>query len=212
MLGCIYKISVGTDDFYIGSTFDFDERLWKHNGDIKIKKTKLYKAIRDNNCDFNMEKLHDYKCENETELRIEERRVYDELKPTLNMNRPFATTEEHAEHKKQYYKNNAIEINKKAKQYYIDNVDNIKTQKKQYDMDNIEKRIERDREYYLNNAEKVKAKQRQYNLDNAEINNEKARQKRALQRNIIIKCECGCDVRKTYLTKHKKTQKHINNI
>jgi len=77
MLGCIYKISAGTDDFYIGSTFDFNERVRKHTTDSKNKKTKLYKAIRDNNGDFNMEKLHDYKCENETELRIEERRVYN---------------------------------------------------------------------------------------------------------------------------------------
>ena len=151
MLGCIYKISVGTDDFYIGSTFDFDERLKRHINDSLSSKQKLYKAIRDNNCDFNMEKLHDYKCETTTQLRIEERRVYDELKPTLNMNRPHTTDEEkriyQAEYCKNYHQNNKETINLRHKQYIIQNAEFYKN-------------------YYKLNKEQLRLKQTKYEKAN----------------------------------------------
>jgi len=102
-VGKIYKILIN-DDFYIGSTFDFDQRLRCHKSDSKTNNQKLYKAIRDNNNQFEMTLLYKYECYTDTELRMEERRCYDELKPNLNMLRPYISKEEFYDYNKQYNK------------------------------------------------------------------------------------------------------------
>jgi len=163
MIGFIYKISV-IDEFYIGSTINLNGRKAKHKQDSKTLNSLLYKKIRDNNYEFKMEVLHGFKCENETELRIEERRVCEELKPTLNMNRVIRSCEEDKEHKKQYYIDNAEKLKQYSNDYYKNNKDYYQA-------------------YYLNNVDRLKER---------------------------IICECGCDVMKSKITRHKKSKKHIN--
>ena len=106
--GCVYNITIGEIGFYIGSAEDFDKRLIHHNERAKTSNIKLYKAIRENNEKFVMTKLYDFEYENDIELRIEERRCYDQMKPNLNMNRPHITKEEMKEYNKQYYKQTFI--------------------------------------------------------------------------------------------------------
>ena len=151
-MACIYKISVG-DDFYIGSTFDYDERLVNHTSSAKIKHLKLYQAIRDNNNEFVMVKLHDYECETEEELVMEERRVYDEMKPTLNMRRPHITKEERDEAEKKKYQDNKEKILLQQRQYRQDNAEKLK----QYYQDNAEKK----KQYYQDNTEKILLRQKE---------------------------------------------------
>ena len=104
-VGKIYKITVDKD-FYIGSTWDFNQRFKHHKYKSKTNNCKLYKTIRDNNNEFDMELLYEYECYTDTELRIEERRCYDELKPNLNSQRPYISKEEKIERVKQYYSKN----------------------------------------------------------------------------------------------------------
>jgi len=71
---------------------------------------------------------------------------------------------------------------------------------KQYRIDNKEKK----KKYYKDNKEKLTEYHKQYYNDNKERRREYDKQK--------IKCECGCDIRKDYIFKHRKTKKHINLI
>ena len=102
---CIYMIKTGNDT-YIGSTCDFDMRVRCHNqrlysNSYRYNNTKLYKTIREHNTKWEMIKLNDYPCDNDTELKIEERRVYDALQPTLNERKPYQTYDEEMIQKKE---------------------------------------------------------------------------------------------------------------
>jgi len=187
MIGCIYRINVGEFGFYIGSAKDFDERLTTHNDKMKTSHYKLYKAIRENNEKFVMTKLHDFEYETDEELRIEERRVYDALSPNLNMIRPYITEQEMLDHQLNYRIINADKIKQKNKKYYIDNVDRITEQKKHYRSSKADYYSEYDKQYRIDNKEKIRE-----------------------QRNKKTICVCGCEVAQCCLTRHKKSQKHID--
>tara|TARA_R110002153_G_scaffold140460_1_gene291430 strand:- start:128 stop:679 length:552 start_codon:yes stop_codon:yes gene_type:complete len=101
--GLIYKITVTDDYIYVGSSCDFDERKRDHKSHIYNENSvkynrKLYKTIRENNGQFNietdMEILHYFPCNNKTELEEEEQRVMNELNPKLNMIKAHRTAEE----------------------------------------------------------------------------------------------------------------------
>jgi hypothetical protein len=114
-VGDIYKITVDKD-LYIGSTWDFNQRLQLHKSNSKTSDIKLYKVIRDNNNEFEMSLLYNYECYTDTELRMEERNCYDELKPNLNTNKPYVSQEEMKEYWKNYYIKNKETIEAKEKQ------------------------------------------------------------------------------------------------
>ena len=203
--GCVYNITVGDKGIYIGSTHDFDERLTHHNKIAKTSNYKLYKAIRENNGKFVMTKLYDVEYENDVELRIEERKSYDEMKPNLNTNRPHITKEEMKEYNKQYKKqyniDNYDKVSEQRKQYYIDNIDKIKEQKKQHYNDNSDKIKERINNYYIENKETIQEKQKQYNIKNKERLKE--------QRNKKITCDCGCEASYSNLKRHQQSKRHL---
>lgn len=94
MIGKIYKITPhNQSEFYIGSTMDMRARETTHRTDIENGKSLLYNKIRE--CDgFYMTLLYEYECENKTELKQEEQRAIDKLKPTLNMVRAYCSEED----------------------------------------------------------------------------------------------------------------------
>ena len=176
MVCVIYKISVGNLGFYIGSAKNYNVRLGQHRRSIKKSNLKIHQAIRDNNNEFVMEKLHDFECETNEELRIEERRVYDELKPNLNNNRPYITAEEIREDKNHYNKQYKIDNPNKFKQYYIDNKDKIDKKNKQWMIDNADKVKEKNKQWRTENADKIKERSKEYYNDNKEKRKEKNKQ------------------------------------
>ena len=134
-IGDIYKITVDKD-FYIGSTWDFNKRLISHKSFSTFRNHKLYIAIRHNNYKFDMELLYEYECYTDQELRMEEQRCYEELKPTLNTYRPYMSKEEKIEVNKQTCKEYYIE-NKESRleyqnQHYIENRDTLLERRKKY--------------------------------------------------------------------------------
>lgn len=58
------------------------------------------------------------------------------------------------------------------------------------------------RQYYEQNREQFLERQRHYREQNQEQIVEQQREK--------LQCECGAEVRRDALTRHKRTQKHIN--
>ena len=190
-VGDIYKIIVN-DDFYIGSTWDFHKRLILHKSNSKTSDYKLYKAIRDNNNKFDMVLLYNYECYTDTELRIEERRCYDELKPNLNNNRPYRTEEERIEYNKQNYIKNRETILEKQKHYRIENRETIREQSKQYRIENLETYKARDKKYYDENRETINERIRQQNKKNRYI------------------CGCGSSIpnQSCHIKRHEQSEKH----
>ena len=189
MIGYIYKITVGDLGFYIGSTNNFEERLETHTSKAKTKPFKLYKAIRENNNVFIMEILYEFEYENFADLRIEERKVYDALSPNLNMIRPYITEQELLDSQINYRIINADKIKEKNKNYYIENVGRITEQKKHYRSCQADYYNEYNKQYRIDNKEKIRE-----------------------QRNKKTICVCGCEVAQCCLSRHKKTQKHIDII
>jgi hypothetical protein len=93
--------------------------------------------------------------------------------------------------------------NQTQKEWYEKNKEIIKEKQKIYNENNKEKRNEYAKKWYENNKEK----RREYENKWYENNKEK------LKENII--CDCGCEVMKCNLTRHKKSKKHLlylNNI
>jgi len=88
--------------------------------------------------------------------------------------------------------------------YIAGNSKNRKERDARYYRKNKEKCLLRSQQYAEKNPEKRKATLQQYYQKNRE---------RILQRGTEqVQCECGSSVRSRNLTKHKKTQKHINFI
>tara|TARA_R110002012_G_scaffold82624_2_gene208733 strand:- start:194 stop:946 length:753 start_codon:yes stop_codon:yes gene_type:complete len=171
-VGKIYKIIIN-DDFYIGSTFNFDHRLKKHKLRSKTSDIKLYKAIRDNNNEFEMTLLYEYECYTDTELRMEERRCYDKLKPNLNILRPYITEEERKELGSPSWKNNRqkgieyrIKTKEKRKEYCIKNKEILAENNKVWRSKNKEILAENNKVWRSKNKELLSEKAKQYNIKN----------------------------------------------
>ena len=86
------------------------------------------------------------------------------------------------------------------KEYREDNKERIKENDKKYYKNNKEKIKEKLKKYYKNNKEKIKEKVKEYR----ENNKEKIKEKKSKK----IICECGCEVTKHHLARHKQSIKH----
>ena len=127
----IYKLcckDTTIEDIYIGSTTNFRRRKCAHKNscnDVNSKEYLLYKNmfIRDNGGwdNWDMIQIKEVSCNSKRELETEERKVFDELKPTLNSNLPYQTSEEKRLKRnnecKKYQQRNKDAINEKHKIY-----------------------------------------------------------------------------------------------
>ncbi len=233
-MACVYEILVGTDDNYIGSTFDIIERERMHNINVnQIKhrngQSKLYKKIRECDGKFIIHKLYDVDTDNELELRKAEREAYDNLKPTLNERQPYQSNEERKEYIKNYnkvYKEQNSEIlNEKRKiyrqrddvkqreyeyntQWRKDNPDKKKASNKREYEKNKERYKETNKQWRENNADKKKEMDKAYYEKNKE--SRKIKDKERYENNkVVIKCECGVEVLKRNMKKHLNSKKHL---
>ena len=201
MLGKIYKLTPHKCcEFYIGSTIDMELRERQHTTQVEISNSKLYKTIRECGGGYNMEVLYEYECVNETELRMEEQRCMDKMKPTLNTYRAFCSEEYITEYQKQYYEQNKDVLDEKQKQYNEQNKEVRRAKQKQYNEQN---------------KDVIRAKNKKYYQESNYYENNKDKSKKYYQQNRklllqTITCECGCVVVKKKLNRHKQTKKHIN--
>ena len=112
----IYKLcckDLTIQDIYIGSTVNFRNRKYDHkkvcnNSKFPNYKHYKYEFIRNNGGwdNWDMIQIKEVSCNNKRELEAEERKVFEELKPTLNKNNPFTTlNEKRLQSKKNYYDN-----------------------------------------------------------------------------------------------------------
>jgi len=108
----VYKItcdSPDVDHVYVASTIDFRHRKCEHKYRSKreTNTNKLYIAIRDHGGfeNWTFEAIETSTCDTKFEIRARERFWFDQLRPSLNMDRPQASQEEikldHIENNKQ---------------------------------------------------------------------------------------------------------------
>ena len=217
--GKIYTIRCRYDDnlIYVGSTVEkkLCDRMSKHRCDSKrdrFMNYPLYQEVNKTNWDnWFMELYEDYPCESKEQLNKREGQIIREI-GTLNKQVAGRTLKEYLlenadkikERKKEYRQENAEKIKGKRKQYYRANSEKIKEKNKQYNCENAEKIKEKNKQYNCENAEKIQAYQKQYYQENAAKLNERQYEK--------ITCECGSTIVRGGFARHKRTNKHIENM
>tara|TARA_R110001632_G_scaffold20983_3_gene62133 strand:+ start:238 stop:732 length:495 start_codon:yes stop_codon:yes gene_type:complete len=151
---CIYCVDPNIKDIYIGSTTNLHRRLIQHkyNSFNTIRKEynqSVYKIIRKNGGWYNWTfvELEYAIVETKIELHKLEKKWIDDLKPSLNTQKPTRTRKEH-------YRDNAERIKKLNKIYSINNAVKIREYKKHYYIINKQKK-QKQKQKFLNNFNKV---------------------------------------------------------
>jgi len=204
--GKIYRLVCSeTLNIYYGSTIQkLNIRLYKHR-------------CKCNNCESRffvnpiIELVEDYPCNNSRELEKREQYFIDNYE-CVNINKSYISEEDRKEYikkfSKKYHQDNKEKINEYSRKYYKENkkemLESMKKYSKKYYNDNKEIINEKQKKYKLDNKEKISENNKKYYQDNKEKVSEKGKEK--------MICECGREVRKSNLTRHKKTKKHLNNL
>ena len=200
---------------YVGSTANFNKRKNKHknrcnnenNENNKNYNLKIYKNIRENG-GWNNFKMIQIGTREQLTIRQaeqieEEYRV--ELKANMNDRRCYRSEELKKElikeYSKEYREKNKEQIKKREKEYREKNKEVLAEKQKEYREDNKEIIAEKYKEYREQNKEALSKYSKEYKQKNKEQIKEKSKEK--------ITCECGCIIRKSDLSKHKKTNKHL---
>jgi hypothetical protein len=211
----IYTIRSG-DSVYVGSTINFASRKYDHKKAIydennKKYNRKLYKTIRENDGEWDMQPYSQFPCNCNIELTIEEERVRQLLNADMNMRRCGTCST-----KTEYYYKYREENNKKREQYYQLNKKSIIENVKEYRLKNLEKIKETKQKNYQLNKGLISEKQKLYRDKNKDIISEKKKIYHDKNKDIIserkkIKMTCGCGTtcRKNDLARHKRSKKHL---
>jgi hypothetical protein len=162
----------------------------------------------------NAAKLNEYKCENAE--RIKERRkeyCQENAERIKEISKEYYhdNFEKINEKNKQYNRENAEKLKEYRRQYYQDNADKIQEYNKEYRRNNSEKIKEISKEYLRNNSEKIK----EYRRNNAEKQKEYRRENAAKLHEYtseLITCQCGSVIARGGFARHKRTNKHIENM
>lgn len=103
-----------SDNCYIGSCRDTEERLKKHQQNTNHKDYKIYRFIRENGGWDNFDMVEICKCEND-KLREMEQYHIDFIKPSLNTIKIIKRTKED---NSKYYRNYRENHKQKSKDYF----------------------------------------------------------------------------------------------
>jgi hypothetical protein len=195
--GKIYTIRCRTDDtkIYVGSTIQPLSKRW---GGHKIDSLRgsnmlLYQTINNDWNNWYIELYELYPCNSKEELLKREGQLIREIG---NLNKVI--TDRTPKEYRETHKDRKAETHK---EWYEMNKDKIVEKKKEYYESNKEKIFERRKEYFEINKEKLLEKRKEY----CEINKDKL----IKQNKEKIICECGCEIVKYTLSRHKKTKRHI---
>mgnify|MGYP003659504739 CR=1 FL=1 len=188
--GKIYKIYCNiTGETYYGSTVNtLAKRMGQHVSKAKNpNKTCTSKSIivRD---DYDYSLIENHKCINKAELHARER-YWIENYECVNKEVPGRTN-------KEWYEANKDKILKQHKEWNDANKDKMKAYHELYRKENKEKK----ELYREENKEKIQAANKVYNEKNKDKIKEKEKQK--------VICECGCELTRGNLTRHRKSKFH----
>tara|TARA_R100000951_G_C2559174_1_gene155033 strand:- start:43 stop:654 length:612 start_codon:yes stop_codon:yes gene_type:complete len=180
---CIYKLvhkdDVDNENIYIGSTTDFRNRKHRHKYNCNSVKHKESEVKK-------YQYIRDNGgWDNWVMVEIE--------KYPCNDKREAETRERYwIEH----YKSTLNDVIPTG----TTDLDYKKTKCKKYYGKYKDKILENRKTYYQEKSEEIKQRRKQYYKENSDIILQKEREK--------ITCECGCLIRKSDISQHKKTAKH----
>jgi hypothetical protein len=184
--GKIYKLwSPEGDEIYIGSTINsLAKRLGQHKGNQDCNSKYLFEKYTD----IRIELMEEYPCDNKMELNKKEGEY---IRNNECLNRCIAGRTD-----KEYREANREKILK----HYEANKEKILEQQKEYREANREKILERKKEYCKANKEKKQEYDKKYREANKEKILEYKKEK--------IVCECGCQIRRDCLLRHRRSNNH----
>jgi len=193
---------------YVGSTMAYTNRKYAHKSDCnnengKNYNYKIYRTIRDNGGwdNWRMVCIHQQDVNNKREAEQIEEDYRVELNGNMNTRRAFRSEEDAKEHNKEYRETNKEQISEKKKEYRETNKEQILEKKKEYYEKNKEHHAEQMKEYREQNKVKISEQKKEYYEQNKVKISEQKKEK--------ITCDCGCEIRRHMLQRHKRTNKHI---
>ena len=198
MKGYVYKLwSLEGPDIYIGSTKDrLCNRLSKHRYDFRNYKDCSSVELFKKYIDVKIEMLEIVHFDDILELRAKEGQWIRKTN-CVNKQIPGRTRQEYRNENKEKILENVRKYQQENKEQHLENCKN-------YYKKNREKILEKDKNYYETHKEQHLEICKNYYEKNKEIISEK--------RSIKIVCECGCEISKCNLPRHKKSNNHINKI
>ena len=197
--GKIYTVRCYDDDtsIYVGSTIQpLSARMASHRCD---KNCSLYQYVNGNLKNWYIELYEEYPCDNKELL---EKREGEVTRLIGNINKQIA-----GRTIKEWKDDNKEQLKEKAKEYYQKNKEEKKEYSKIYFNNNKEKNKEYQKQYRNDNKEKIKERTNKYYHNNKEKINEKAK---IYSSEKVICDNCGSEMRRDSLSKHKKSNKCKN--
>lgn len=200
--GKIYTIRYKKDPtlIYVGSTVcDLQKRMWGHRASIHKEKDynmMLYKKMRetDDIDNWYIELYEEFPCDNKEQLHKREGEIIRDIS-TLNVRIAGRTKQEYREDNKEI-------IKERKQKYYVENKDKINDKGKMNYIEKKEEYLNRAKTRYENKKEEIIKKTKEH----YEANKEHIQAIRSQK----LTCECGCLVRYTGMSAHKKTKKHLD--
>ena len=196
--GLIYKLcckDTTIKEIYVGSSTNFTQRKRSHKNCCNLSSQnrhnlKVYQFIRENGGwdNWDMVLIEYFPCETELDLCRRENYFMNELQASLNSQSPHIY-ENSKEQLHEWYKNNKEKHKINTDKWREANREKILEQMKNYREENREKLNKQTLLLYHKN--KTQYRRRQVEK---------------------ITCECGCDVSRGNMKRHKTTPKHISFI
>ena len=223
------SIQYDEGDIYYGSTTQpLYKRFFEHKSYFRCDKPGKSKILFEKYGIENVKiiLIKYFSCENKQELEAEEAKHIRENK-CVNAYIPGRSNKEWRETNKEilkeknkiYNENNKEKIKEDKKIYYGKNKEKFNETSKKYRECNKETLKELNKKWREENKEHYTQKCKDYRDKNRDLRNIKAKEYRERNRvtinkknKIKIKCECGCEVVKTYLKIHQKSKKHTDLI
>lgn len=194
----IYNPNEPETPIYVGSTTSsLCERFSKHKYDFINNKTSTMSHI------LFQEYADDLKIELLEECSIDERHIREQFyinnTNCINLrNAPSGLSGE--EYRKRYYAENYEKIRNNQKIHYEQNKDAINSRNIKYQLEHRDDILQYKHNYYMTNKERMTEQMKEYRKNNKEKMYSRAGEK--------IECECGKTVRRSGISKHKKTVSH----
>jgi RNA polymerase-binding transcription factor DksA len=187
---CIYKICCkdpSIEDIYVGSTTEIAKRRCVHkntcnNPNVKGHSRQVYQFIRENGGwdNWDLVRIESFPCDSYEAMLQRERELFDELKPTLNSNRPKISKEER------------LEV--------------VRAQAKAWREAYPDKHRAASKAWADANRERVRANNKEWREANPE---KEVERKKAWDAKRVICERCGKEVARGHLKTHQKSKKCV---
>jgi len=198
--------------FYIGSTFQPINYRLKNHQNLRSKTSISEYMKKYGSSNFMIKLLKKYNVCDKYHLRAYEQLWLNKFKNSCNQQHSFNPLQKYIKNiYNKYIRTNFKDLIREYNNRYINKNREkyLQNRKKLYE-NNKEKILENNKIYLNKNREKILSRRRELYKLGRNIKNKNYYEKNKEKILEKITCECGCEVVKSSLLKHKKTKKHID--